>query len=57
MIGLADYISVSMKSPVDMANVWVNIVDTENYVPEMSLRQALAFSTALGLALGDFNHD
>ena len=57
LIGLADYISVSMKSPVDMANVWVNIVDTENYVPEMSLRQALAFSTALGLALGDFNHD
>jgi type IV pilus assembly protein PilM len=54
LIGLADYISVSMKSPVEMANVWINIVNTENYIPEMSFRQALSFATALGLALGDF---
>jgi type IV pilus assembly protein PilM len=55
LIGLADYISVSMKSTVEMANVWTNIVNTENYIPEMSLREALAFATALGLALGDFS--
>jgi type IV pilus assembly protein PilM len=55
LIGLADYISVSVKSTVEMANVWVNIVNTENYIPEMSFRQALAFATTLGLALGDFN--
>ena len=53
LIGLSDYISVSMKTPVEMANVWTNVVNTENYIPEMSFRQALAFSTALGLALGD----
>lgn len=53
LIGLADYISVSMKSPVQMANVWVNIVNTENYIPEMNFKQALSFSTALGLTLGD----
>ncbi|MFA6520067.1 MAG: pilus assembly protein PilM [Candidatus Paceibacterota bacterium] len=53
LIGLADYISVSMKIPVEMANVWVNIVNTGSYIPDMSFRQALAFSTALGLALGD----
>jgi hypothetical protein len=47
-----------MKSQVEMANVWVNIVDTKSYIPEMSFRQSLAFSTALGLALGDFyNND
>ncbi len=55
LIGLSDYISASIKTPVEMANVWVNIINTENYIPEMSFRQALSFSTALGLALGDFN--
>jgi type IV pilus assembly protein PilM len=54
LIGLTDYIAISMKSTVEMANVWINIVNTENYIPEMSFRQALAFSTALGLALGNF---
>ena len=53
LIGLADYLSVSMKVPVEMANVWTNIVDTENYIPEMNFKQALSFSTALGLVLGN----
>lgn len=57
LIGLADYISVSMKSTVEMANVWTNISNTGNYIPEMSFRQSLAFATALGLALGDLSKD
>lgn len=56
LIGLADYLSISMKSPVEMANVWVNILDTAGTVPEMTLRQSLGFSAALGLALGDFDN-
>ncbi len=55
LIGLTDYLSVSMKSPVEMANVWINIMDTENHVPDIDFKQALSFSTALGLALGDFD--
>jgi len=55
LIGLADYISASMKSSVEMANVWTNMSNTENYIPEMSFTQSLAFATALGLALGDFD--
>ena len=54
LIGLSDYFSVSMKSQVEMANVWINILDIENYVPDISFRQALSFATAFGLALGDF---
>ena len=57
LIGLTEYISISMKSPVEVANVWTNILNTENYIPEMSLGQSLSFTTALGLALGDFNED
>jgi type IV pilus assembly protein PilM len=57
LIGLTDYISVSMKSKVEMANVWKNIVDTEKYIPEMDFKQALSFATALGLALGNFDNE
>ncbi len=57
LIGLADYISQSMKLPVEMANVWVNISETNKYIPEISLRESLGFAAALGLALGDFDYD
>jgi len=53
LIGLTDYIAVSMKTTVELANVWVNILDTDNYVPEMNFKKSLAFTTAFGLALGD----
>jgi type IV pilus assembly protein PilM len=56
LIGLSDYISASMKSAVEMANVWINIMDTGNCIPGMSFKEALAFSTALGLALGNFSN-
>jgi type IV pilus assembly protein PilM len=57
LIGLADYISVSMKSTVEMANVWTNISNTGDYVPDMKFKDSLAFSTALGLALGYLNNN
>jgi len=57
LIGLVDYISVSIKSTAEMANVWVNISDIENYIPEMSFKQSLAFTTALGLAQGGFDYN
>ncbi|OGI95452.1 hypothetical protein A2917_02745 [Candidatus Nomurabacteria bacterium RIFCSPLOWO2_01_FULL_42_17] len=57
LIGLAEYFSISMKSPVEMANVWVNIVDKEKYVPDIDFKQALSFAAALGLALRDFEEN
>jgi type IV pilus assembly protein PilM len=56
LIGLSDYLSVSMKSKVEMANVWVNILNTAEYVPDISFKEALSFATALGLALRDSEH-
>jgi hypothetical protein len=44
-----------MKSPVQMANVWVNITNTGSDIPEISFSQALSYATALGLALRDFD--
>ncbi|MEK7128236.1 MAG: pilus assembly protein PilM [Patescibacteria group bacterium] len=55
LIGLPDYLSVSMKNPVEMADVWVNIIDTKSYIPSIDFKQALSFSAALGLALRDFS--
>lgn len=57
LIGLSEYLSVSMKVNVEMANVWVNITEVGKYIPDMSFNQSLAFAAALGLALRDFEHD
>lgn len=57
LVGLPEYFSVSMKTSVEIANVWVNIIDTEKNTPEINLDQSLTFASALGLALGDFEHD
>ncbi len=57
LIGLADYVAISMKSTVEMANIWTNLPNVKDYVPEISFRQSLAFATAFGLALGDFDEN
>ncbi len=54
LIGLAEYLSVSMKTKVEMANVWINIINTTEYVPEMNFKSALSFAATLGLALRGF---
>jgi type IV pilus assembly protein PilM len=57
LIGLSDYFSVSMKTTVEMANIWINTGEAEKNIPEISFDQSLTFATALGLALGDFEYD
>lgn len=57
LLGLTEYFSVSMKIKVELANVWVNILNTEQSVPDISFNQSLTFATAVGLALRDFEHD
>lgn len=57
LIGLSEYFSISTKNKVETANVWINIMDTEKYIPEITFNHSLTFAAALGLALGDFEHD
>jgi type IV pilus assembly protein PilM len=54
LIGLSEYLSISMKTKIEIANVWVNIINTDNHIPDMSFKQALSFAATLGLALRDF---
>lgn len=54
LAGLADYLELSMKIKVDNANVWVNITDTKDFVPEMSFEESLGYATVIGLSLGGY---
>jgi type IV pilus assembly protein PilM len=54
LIGFSEYLSAKIKHQTEVANVWVNILDTEKYIPEISYHQTLSFAAAIGLALGDF---
>lgn len=54
LAGLSEYLELGMKIKVENANVWVNILDTENSVPEMSFEESLSYATVLGLALGGY---
>lgn len=57
MIGLSDYFSVSMKNPVEIGNVWVNMINLEGKIPEINFNKSLSFATAIGLALANFFDD
>lgn len=54
LVGLAEYLSASLKNQVEVANVWTNILDTDKFIPEIGFKQSLSFATALGLALKGF---
>ena len=53
--GLAQSLSYSFNLPVEIANVWSNVLDIEKYVPEISRNHSLQYSAAIGLALSDDN--
>ncbi len=54
--GLVEYLGSGLDVPVELGNVWTNIIDTENVVPPLPLTESLRYATALGLALRPFNH-
>jgi len=51
---LVEYLSVNMRHKVELANVWVNILETKEHIPEITFKQSLGFAAALGVALKDF---
>ena len=50
----SEYLSTYLRNKVEVANVWVNILDTGKYVPEINFERSTGFAVALGLALKDF---
>ncbi len=54
LTGLAQYLELSLKIKVENANVWVNILNTKNLVPEMTFEESLGYATVLGLSMGNY---
>lgn len=54
--GLADFLSRELEFLVEVGNPWVNILpEPLREVPELSYRESLRYTTALGLALRGIN--
>lgn len=50
--GLDNFLSLSLKIPVEFANPWINILPKPlKEVPELPFEESLGYTTALGLAL------
>lgn len=57
LVGLSEYLELSMKMKVDNANVWVNILNLENIVPDISFEDSLSYATVIGLSLSDYSYN
>jgi type IV pilus assembly protein PilM len=56
LIGLSSFLSSELKLPVELGNPWVNIFpEPSRDIPEIPYEKALAYTTALGLALRGVN--
>jgi type IV pilus assembly protein PilM len=51
LLGLDDYLSRSLSFKASIADPWTNILVIKDYIPPLSLREALDYLPALGLAL------
>jgi len=49
--GFEEYFMMSMKIPVETANVWVNVNSFDRYIPPIPRISSLDYAAAIGLAL------
>ncbi len=52
LIGLPQYLSAQLQTPVSLPNVWINAFPNQYIVPEIEFRDSLGYATSIGLALG-----
>ncbi|PCI21383.1 hypothetical protein COB64_00690 [Candidatus Wolfebacteria bacterium] len=50
--GLAEYLTVSLRRDVEPAKIWDHLLSFDERIPQMNRKDALAYATAIGLALG-----
>lgn len=51
LLGLPEYLSASLKVPVEVGNPWINLNSFERYIPPITKNQSLGYATVAGLAL------
>jgi len=50
--GITEFLSIQLRIPVELANPWINILETPfEELPRLSFEKSLEYTTALGLAL------
>ncbi len=50
--GLTDFLSFELKIPTELGNPWINVLpEPLKEVPELTFKESLGYTTALGLAL------
>jgi len=49
--GLKEYLATSLNVEVEVANVWQNVLNLKDIVPDIKFNDSLDFATAIGLAL------
>lgn len=51
IIGFREYIAVSMKTDVELGNVWANLFSFDEEIPPIEYLESLSYGNAIGLAL------
>jgi type IV pilus assembly protein PilM len=51
MHGLVEYLEASLEVPVEVGNVWHNLLSFDEQVPGIHAQEALEYATSVGLAL------
>ncbi|MDP3645653.1 MAG: pilus assembly protein PilM [bacterium] len=51
LTGLDEYLSITLGTPVELANVWQNVFSLDEYIPDVARSDSLSFAAAVGLAL------
>ena len=54
MKGLDEFLSVSFKIKVELADVWVNTPSIKENIPQMTFKESLSYAPAFGMALRGF---
>jgi type IV pilus assembly protein PilM len=51
IIGFREYMALSLKTPVELVNVWSNVFSFEDEIPPIDYLESLDYATVIGLAL------
>lgn len=57
LFGLPEYLSSTLNTQVELGNPWANSASFEDYIPEIEKKESLSYTTAIGLALRNFQND
>lgn len=54
--GLSEYLETGLKVPVEQGNVFTNLASPDVWLPELDHLESLAYATAIGLALRNYDY-